>query len=87
MKDEILKILADVSKGEKSPETAQKEILDIFSTTQQRYSIVRWYNNEYEDVVCVDKETAEDYVKKYNNLAGIEKCYVDDTIWYPLIET
>jgi len=48
---------------------------------------VRLYNNEYEDVVCVDKETAEDYVKKYNNLAGIEKCYVDDTIWYPLIET
>lgn len=54
------------------------------SSTQCSYGIVRWYDNVQEDVVCVDKATAEKYVSKYNKLAGDEKCYVDDDVWLPL---
>lgn len=50
------------------------------------YGIVRWHDNELEDVVCVDKATAEEYVSIYNKLAGDEKCYVDEDIWLPLNE-
>jgi hypothetical protein len=50
------------------------------------YAIVRWYDNNNEDVVCTTKEVAEDYVKKYNALSGKEKCFVDTEIWLPLKE-
>jgi len=48
------------------------------------YAIVRWYDNNKEDVVCSTKEVAEDYVKKYNTLCGEEKCFVDTYVWLPL---
>lgn len=50
------------------------------------YAIVRWYDNNREDVVCTTKEVAEEYVKKYNALKGEEKCFVDTEIWLPLKE-
>lgn len=86
MEEQILKILTDVSKGIKSPELAQTELLGLFSIMPHSYGIVRWYDNQYEDVVCVDRITAEDYVAKYNKLAGKKMCYVDDNIWFPLNE-
>jgi len=48
------------------------------------YAIVRWHDNNKEDVVCSTKEVAEDYVKKYNTLCGEEKCFVDTYVWLPL---
>ena len=84
MEEQMFQILIEVSKGEKSPELAQTELLGLFSVMPRFYGIVRWYDNIYEDVVCVDRETAEEYVAKYNKLAGEEKCYVDDDIWSPL---
>lgn len=87
MEEQILQILTEVSKGEKSPEIAQTELLGLFSVVPRSYGIVRWHDNEHEDVVCVDITTAEEYVRKYNKLAGEEKCYVDEDIWLPLNET
>ena len=86
MEEQMFQILTEVSKGEKSPELAQDELLGLFSVMPRSYGIVRWYDNIQEDVVCVDRATAEDYVSKYNKLAGEEKCYVDEDIWLPLNE-
>ena len=86
MDEKMLQILTEVSKGEKSPELAQTELLGLFSVIPRSYGIVRWHDNEHEDVVCKDKATAEDYVAKYNKLAGEERCYVDEDVWLPLNE-
>ena len=86
MEEQMLKILTEVSKGEKSPEIAQTELLGLFSVMPRSYGIVRWHDNEHEDVVCVDMATAEEYVIKYNKLAGCNQCYVDEDIWLPLNE-
>ncbi len=86
MEEQMFQILTEVSKGEKNPELAQTEILGLFSVMPRSYGIVRWYDNMQEDVVCVDKATAEKYVRKYNKLAGYKKCYVDEDIWLPLSE-
>lgn len=59
----------------------EQSLLDVMPRS---YGIVRWYDNTQKDVVCVDRATAEDYVDKYNKLAGEEKCYVDEDIWLPL---
>lgn len=48
------------------------------------YAIVRWHDNNSEDVVCTTKEVAEEYVRKYNALCGKDKCFVDTEIWLPL---
>lgn len=48
------------------------------------YAIVRWHENNHDDVVCVDKQTALEYVQKYNKLAGEEMCFLDEDIWLPL---
>jgi hypothetical protein len=80
--DEIL--LANFQEGDW--QTARKQLLNIFSIMPRSYGIVRWYDNKQEVVVCVNKATAEEYVKKYNELAGDEKCYVDEDIWLPLNE-
>ncbi len=50
---------------------------------EMRFAIVRWHENMREDVVCVDREAADNYVKQYNDLAGKEECYVDEDIWLP----
>ena len=84
IKEQIFQILTEVSKGEKSPELAQTELLGLFSVMPSSYGIVRWHDNEHEDVVCVDRATAEEYVRKYNELDGRTKCFVDDDIWLPL---
>ena len=86
MEEKMFQILTEVAKGEKSPEIAQIELLGLFSVMPRSYGIVRWHDNEYEDVVCVDRATAEEYVRKYNKLAGWAKCYVDEDIWLPLNE-
>ena len=86
MDEKMLQILTEVSKGEKSPELAQTELLGLFSVMPRSYGIVRWHDNEHEDVVCVDRATAEEYVRKYNELAGWAKCFVDKDIWLPLNE-
>lgn len=65
---------------------AHKRALNLFRVMPRSYGIVRWHDNELEDVVCVDKATAEEYVSIYNKLAGDEKCYVDEDIWLPLNE-
>ena len=87
MEEQMFKILTEVSKGEKSPELAQTELLGLFSVMPRSYGIVRWHDNRQEDVVCVDKATAEEYVRKYNEISGEEECYVDEDIWLPLSET
>lgn len=38
-----------------------------------------------EDIVCIDRKTADEYVQKYNKLAGLDECYVDEDVWIPLI--
>jgi hypothetical protein len=86
MEEQMFQILIEVSKGEKSPELAQTELLCLFSVMPRSYGIVRWHDNEHEDVVCVNRETADEYVRKYNELAGFAKCYVDEDIWLPLNE-
>jgi hypothetical protein len=52
--------------------------------TPHSYSIVRWRENPHDDVVCLNREVAEDYVRKYNQLVGEEVCYVDKDVWLPL---
>lgn len=47
------------------------------------YGIVRWHDNKYEDIVCVDKLSAEQWANKYNSLAGSPKCYVDKDVYLP----
>ena len=86
MKEQMFQILTEVSKGEKSPELAQTELLGLLSVMPRSYGIVRWHDNKHEDVVCVNRETALEYVRKYNELAGWTKCYVDEDIWLPLNE-
>ena len=86
MEEKMFQILTEVSKGEKSPELAKTELLGLFSVMPRSYGIVRWHDNKHEDVVCVDRATAEDYVRKYNKLSGDEKCYVDEDIRLPLNE-
>lgn len=80
--DEIL--LANFKEG--NWQEARKQLLLLFSVMPRSYGIVRWHENEHEDVVCVNKTTAEEYVRKYNELAGWAKCYVDEDIWLPLNE-
>lgn len=80
--DEIL--LANFKEG--NWQEARKQLLLLFSVMPRSYGIVRWHENEHEDVVCVNKATAEEYVRKYNELAGWAKCYVDEDIWLPLNE-
>jgi hypothetical protein len=58
--------------------------LFLYDVMPRSYGIVRWHDNEYEDVVCVDRAKAEEYVRKYNELAGEELCYVDEDICLPL---
>jgi hypothetical protein len=72
--------------GTITKDDSDKILFGLFSIMTRSYGIVRWYDNEYEDVVCVDKATAEDYVRKYNKLAGCTKCYVDKDIWLPFCE-
>ena len=50
------------------------------------YAIVRWIENQQDDVVCFSREVAEAYVERYNELSGEQKCYVDDDIWKPLLK-
>lgn len=86
MEEQMLQILTEVSKGQKSLQLAQTELLGLFSAMPRSYGIVRWHDNKYEDVVCKDRATAEEFVKKYNKLSGIETCFVDEDIWLPLNE-
>lgn len=64
------------------------EALDILleHAKTRSFGIVRWHENEREDVVCKNKETAEEYARKYNKLSGKEICYVDHDIFFPLNE-
>lgn len=86
MENEIYKILKKHKLPLKKREEVLTDLLLLFSVMPRSYGIVRWYDNVQEDVVCIDRATAEDYVAKYNKLAGDEKCYVDEDIWLPLNE-
>jgi len=86
MKEQIRKICTQLNDGQIAVTQATEQLLDLFSVMPRSYRIVRWHDNEYEDVVCVDRATAEEYIRKYNELAGEEKCYVDEDIWLPLNE-
>ena len=87
---QIAKILGETYRtiGRKENTDAAREIVELFcqGAVIGSYAIVRWYDNNNEDVVCTTKEVAEDYVKKYNALSGKEKCFVDTEIWLPLKE-
>jgi hypothetical protein len=85
MEDIKQKIVEIITHTHKTPSEQADEILLLFSVIGS-YAIVRWYDNNNEDVVCTTKEVAEDYVKKYNTLSGKEKCFVDTEIWLPLRE-
>jgi hypothetical protein len=80
--------LYDILKKHKLPlkkrEALMVDLLGIFSIMSRSYGIVRWHDNEHEDVVCINREKAQEYVEKYNKLAGKDECYVDDDIWLPL---
>lgn len=56
----------------------------LIQPVSNSYAVVRWHENNHEDVVCVDKQVALNYIEKYNNLAGEEKCYLDKKVWLPL---
>lgn len=47
------------------------------------FTVIRWYNNPREDVVCTNKETAKKWCDTYNKIAGEEKCFIDDEICKP----
>jgi hypothetical protein len=85
MEEQMHEILMNLNRGRIAVSEAQDQLLDLFNMTRS-YGIVRWRDNEHDDVVCVNRATAEQYVKKYNELAGWAKCYVDDDIWLPLNE-
>lgn len=87
MEKQIENILIKVDEGTVPVQQAIKELLDLFSAMPRSYGIVRWHDNEHEDVVCVDKATAVEYVKKYNELTGLYQCYVDEDIYLPLSNT
>lgn len=78
MEEQILQILIEVSKGDKQPEVAQKELLELFNSIQQTFAVVRWFDNEYSDIVCINKEVAQVWADKYNELSGWGGCYVDE---------
>lgn len=61
-------------------DTAIKQLLEL----KLSYSIVRFRDNVSDDVVCINKDIASEYVKRYNELSGSDDCYVDDDIWLPL---
>lgn len=63
-----------------------KELNKLFSlhVVSDSFSVVRWHENKHEDVVCVDKKTALEYIEKYNKLAGEEMCFLDNEVWLPL---
>jgi len=62
------------------------EILTEKSDMPRSFGMVRWHDNVDENVACVSIEKAEEYVEKYNKLAGEDKCYVDKDIWLLLNE-
>ena len=86
MEKEIRQICTELNDGKIAVVQATEQLLNLYSVMPRSYGIVRWYDNTQEDVVCVDRATAEDYVSRYNKLAGEEKCYVDEDIWLPLNE-
>jgi hypothetical protein len=86
MDEKVLEICNKLNRIQITVSEAHEQLLSLFSVMPRSYGIVRWYDNVEEDVVCVDRATAEDYVAKYNKLAGDEKCYVDEDIWLPLNE-
>ena len=86
MDDAILKILTQVKNKNLSINSAKSELLTLFNNTPHSFGIVRWYGNEDDDVVCINREKAQEYVEKYNKLVGEEVCYVDEDIWLPLKE-
>ena len=56
-------------------------MLDEWENDNRSFGMVRQHDNVDEDVACISIEKAEEYVKKYNKLAGEEKCFVDKDIW------
>lgn len=77
MKAQILKISDDLRFNKIGDKEAKMLLLDLFLVIPRSFGMVRWYENIDEDVACVSIEKAEEYVEKYNKLAGEEKCYVD----------
>lgn len=77
-----ISVLRYITELEKIKEAKQLTLQGVSNS----YAIVRWYDNGREDVVCIDKEIALDYVQKYNKLAGKEECYLDKDVWLPLKE-
>ena len=84
---ELTRILHDLDQGNISSTEAETQVLNLFSVMPRSYGVVRWYDNRYKDVVCVNREKAQEYVKKYNDLAVKKECYVDEDIYLPLDET
>lgn len=86
MKEEIKKILEQTFAYNIENDKVSQELLDLFNVMPRSYGIVRWHDNDNEDVVCINKEKAQEYVDKYNKLIGTDVCYVDEDIYLPLNE-
>jgi len=84
MKEQMLSILLNYIGSPEKAIDARTELLNLIDIAPHSFGIVRWYDNKYEDVVCLNKAIAEEYVRKYNELAGEEKCYIDNNVWLPL---
>jgi hypothetical protein len=84
MKTELSKIAQDLEQNIITENEARSLLLGLLGVVPPSYGIVRWHENDKEDVVCVNKAVARDYVAKYNKLAGEEKCYLDEEVWLPL---
>lgn len=86
LEDKIDSILNDVSNGELMQSHAKKQLLEVFYDTPTTYGIVRWTNNDNDDVVCVNKEIAKSWADSYNKLSGSNDCYIDENVWIPFSE-
>lgn len=64
----------------------QSENVVLDDVMPRSFGMVRWYENVQEDVACMSIAKAQEYVDKYNKLAGEEKCYVDEEVFLLLSE-
>lgn len=82
MEEKYREILRGKCVTDEACEQAIKELLNLHSVMPS-FTVIRWHDNPREDVVCTNKETAKKWCDTYNELAGEEKCFIDDEICKP----
>jgi uncharacterized coiled-coil protein SlyX len=68
----------------------RNELLKLYNEHEElqcsvaNFSIVRWYENNKNDVVCINDQVGKQFVDTHNKLAGDQVCYLDKNVFIPL---